>query len=425
MLEHVIVVTDSASVDGGSAKVALSSAIALAGSGLSITVFAAAGQPDPILADCPNLTVVNTNQGDALASQNRVGGALRGLWNVAAGREMKRLLGGLDPSRSVVHVHGWTKALSSSVVGIAVRARFPVVVTLHEYFSACPNGCFYIHPKKEICTLSPMSMDCITTNCDSRSYAFKMYRVARQAVQLTAGELPRGISHYIAVSAFSQRILQPLLPPKSHFYSVDNPIDAVPNSRTLAEKNDRFIFVGRLSPEKGGALLAEAARRAGVPITFVGDGAERETIERINPSARVTGWLSREEVQKHMATARVLVVPSLWYETLGLAVMEAGALGIPAIVPSGTAPHDLIEPDRTGLSFLRGNIEQLTSVMQACSTDDALVQRLSESVHAEYWERPLTMGRHMGQLRAAYDSVLADYNVQQDRSATESTEICA
>jgi glycosyltransferase involved in cell wall biosynthesis len=405
VLKHVVVVTDSLTIDGGSAKVALDSAAALSERGLNVTVFAASGIASPALTAHENVRVVSTAQGDALTSANRLGGALRGLWNRPAHRRMTALLATLDPEQTVVHVHGWTKALSSSVVAAAARAGFPVVLTLHEYFSVCPTGCLYLHRDRKVCTLRPMSLACIVKDCDSRSFAFKLYRVARALIQRNAGAIPRAAQHMITVSPFSRGVLEPLLPPGHRLHAVDNPVDAVAGSRATPERNEGIVLVGRLSPEKGGLLLAEAAKRAGVKVTFVGDGPERAAIARINPDAAITGWLSRDGVAARVRGARAVVVPSLWYETLGLVVLEAASHGIPAVVPLDTAPGALVRSGETGLSFTRGDVADLTTQLLALN-DDATVERLSHAAYAAFWSNPPTMHRHIEQLLSAYDAVL-------------------
>ncbi len=70
---------------------------------------------------------------------------------------------------------------------------------------------------------------------------------------------------------------------------------------------------------------------------FIGDGPLRP-IEATG--ARVTGWLSAEDVQRELEHARCLVFPSLWYETYGLVVNEAAARGIPAIVSDYQPPQN-------------------------------------------------------------------------------------
>ncbi len=405
MLEHVVVVTDGLSVDGGSSSVALRSAAALAQTGLRVTVFAAAGEPSAELTACTNVRIVSTGQGDALSAKNRLGGAVQGIWNARAFRMMDELLATLDPQKTVVHVHGWTKALSSSVVAAVARAKFPVVLTLHEYFTGCPIGCLYLHRENKVCTLAPMSVACITTNCDSRSYAFKLYRVLRQFVTRTAGRIPSGIAHYITVSDFSRRIVDPFLPRKKKLYAVDNPVEAVRESRVRAEKNDIVVFIGRLSAEKGGVLLAQAARIAGLKVVFIGDGPERDAIARANPDAQFTGWLDRANIASYLRAARVVAVPSLWYETLGLVVLEAAALGVPAIVHEGTAARDLVSPGRTGLAFERGSVAGLAEQLRACA-DSTLVEALSRAAYDDFWSAPPTMQLHVERLLATYEEIL-------------------
>jgi glycosyltransferase involved in cell wall biosynthesis len=401
MVDHVVVVTDSLTVDGGSARVALDSALALAESGTHVTLFAGGGTPSAALSAHPNVRIVSTGQGEALAARNRLGGALRGLWNPKAHAMMRDVLAPLDRTRTVVHVHGWTKALSASVLASVVRARFPLVVTLHEYFTACPTGCLYLHRDRAVCTIAPMSLACMRKNCDSRNYAFKAYRVVRQAIQGALGGVPDRVATFIAVSSFSKDILAPMLPATSRYRRVDNPVDAVRGPRATPEANAPFVFVGRLSAEKGGALLAEAARDAGVPVVFVGEGAERATIARINPAARITGWLDRDAVAALVRGARAVVVPSLWYETLGLVVLEAAALGIPAIVPAETAAADLVRSGETGLAFARGDVRALADGLRALG-DDAAVERMSRATYATYWATPRTMDAHVAGLLSTY-----------------------
>ena len=109
----------------------------------------------------------------------------------------------------------------------------------------------------------------------------------------TFGHMPSGVHDYFSVSEFSRRVIEPFLPARHRMYPIGNPVDAVreaPSSTSNA--NDTFAFIGRLSAEKGCAQLAQAAtRNAGVKLTFIGDGPDREAVERANPDAEITGWL--------------------------------------------------------------------------------------------------------------------------------------
>ena len=124
---------------------------------------------------------------------------------------------------------------------------------------------------------------------------------------------------------------------------ISNPIDAPDLGPKENPAAGEFIFVGRLSPEKGVFLFAEAAAKLGVPATFVGDGPLKEELRARFPNARLLGWQDSENVRQAMRAARALVFPSLWFEGQPLTVLEAKALGTPVIVADQCAGRDEIE----------------------------------------------------------------------------------
>jgi glycosyltransferase involved in cell wall biosynthesis len=335
-LLNVVIINDVANVNGGTAQVALSSAIGLAKKGYSVTLFSAALPIMPELENYPNLKVINLNQYQIIDDPNRIRASIQGLWNFKAYYCLKNLLSTFDPKTTIVHVHGWTKALSSSVLRQAIKKRFRVVLTLHDFFLACPNGGFFNYQTQKICPLKPLSRACVLANCDVRSYPQKLWRVARQVVQNTFGQM-LGIKHFITISELNESILRPYLPPNSQVYRISNMINIEQEQQVDVYHNSQFTFVGVLSPHKGVKLFTQAARQLGCELTFVGEGRCRGEIASIYPRANITGWVSNSEVQKYLKSARVLVFPSLWYETQGLVVPEAAALGIPAIVADTSA----------------------------------------------------------------------------------------
>ena len=125
----MVVVLDNANVDGGSAKVALSSAGALAELGYDVRVFSAVPATTQTRLGLPDsLRFVATGQLEVLKDASVAGAAVRGLWNGKAYRLLRETLRGLDATSSIVHVHGWTKALSSSVVRAALDTRIPIAI---------------------------------------------------------------------------------------------------------------------------------------------------------------------------------------------------------------------------------------------------------------------------------------------------------
>jgi hypothetical protein len=193
---NVALVLDHAGVTGGAAKVAFDSALGLKQAGHRPIVFAAAGPIDPRLAEA-DVEVVSLGQHDILSDPFRLRAATQGLWNFEAALRLRDLIKGLPKSRSIVHLHGWAKALSPSIAGPIKASGIAAVCTLHEYFIFCPNGGFHNYRTSEVCSLEPMSALCLSTNCDSRSYPQKLWRCARHVAMSRFARLPDAFSNII------------------------------------------------------------------------------------------------------------------------------------------------------------------------------------------------------------------------------------
>ncbi|WP_052322400.1 glycosyltransferase [Novosphingobium sp. MBES04] len=129
-----------------------------------------------------------------------------------------------------------------------------------------------------------------------------------------------------------------------------------------AEANRGVLFLGRISREKGADLAALAAKEAGVPITFVGEGAEEGALRALHPGARFLGRLDRDGVAQAMAEARVAVMPSRWSEPFGLVALEAIGSGLPVIASA----RALVGPEIAEAGFgLALDTADITSSLQA------------------------------------------------------------
>jgi glycosyltransferase involved in cell wall biosynthesis len=402
---NIVIINDNAHVNGGAGQIGLSGGLALAKRGHQVTVFSAVGPVMPELLAEENIKVICTQQYEILRDPNRLRAMIQGIWNFPARQKMEELLNSLDPKHTIIHVHGWSKALSSSVVQIALQKNFKVVVTLHDYFIACPTGIFFNHPKQEICTLTPMGRECVRENCDTRNYVHKIWRVSRQFVQYKYGMLPRGLKHFIVYSQLSRSVLEPFIPEDATIHTVENPILIEKSAPASILNNTSFTFLGRLVKEKGVGLLAEAAHRLQVKATFVGDGDCRDAILKLNPNAEMTGWIQPQETVHYLKHARALVLPSLWYETQGLVVVEASALGIPAIVPDTCAAREKVVDGVTGLWFKGGSAEDLIQKM-AILQDPEIAARMGLAAYEHYWADPLTPERHVENLQHVYAQML-------------------
>jgi len=117
----------------------------------------------------------------------------------------------------------------------------------------------------------------------------------------------------------------------------------------------RLLFVGRLDERKGFAVAVEAFARLAdatdggdLRLIVVGDGPERDAVERLpdGPRARVTmlGTLPNEALPAVEAACHVYVGPVTGGESFGVVLIEAMAAGLP-IVASDTPGYDEVVRD--------------------------------------------------------------------------------
>lgn len=355
-IENVVIVNDRNYIEGGSDKVAIYTAQELCKKGIKVIFFSTSNINN---SEIYGIQYVYTEQDEALKEKNKLKGIINGIYNFKARRKLKSILNELNPNNTIIHIHGWTKALSSSVFDIAFKMKFKVVLTMHDYFTACPNGAYFNYKRNEICHFNPLSCKCIKCNCDSRNYGFKLYRVIRQFVQNKIVKLNDRLEYAISISEFSEKILKPTLGKNTKVIRIYNPIEISTKIRKKNTKKDYFLYVGRITQEKGVEFFCKAIKDVNAKGIVVGEGRELERLKKEYLNIDFVGWKNGTEVVEYMEEAEALVFPSIWYETAGLTVIEAQKLGIPCIVNKNTATSEFLE-----YGNLYGNYEELKKCLQ-------------------------------------------------------------
>jgi glycosyltransferase involved in cell wall biosynthesis len=172
---------------------------------------------------------------------------------------------------------------------------------------------------------------------------------------------------------------------------------------------DDFLYVGRLSPEKGIGLLLEAfasPELAGRSLTVIGNGPMRDEVEAAaarHANIRYLGTLDLQTTYRHMGQAFYLVFPSRWHEPFGRTIVEAFACGTPVIASDAGAAPELITHRHNGLLFTRDNIPSLIAkIKEACDDQDYAQKR--RNARETYLER-FTMEINYTQLMDIYAAV--------------------
>lgn len=148
----------------------------------------------------------------------------------------------------------------------------------------------------------------------------------------------------------------------------------------------RFVFVGRLSFEKGLIILLEAVREVAkrhpnVHLDIIGDGPLKDQVQtyvgkyKLENNILLHGPKSSLEVREYLINSRGMVLPS-FAEGLPVSIMESFALGRPVISTMFAGIPELVSHGQNGWLTYPGSVESLVDVMNAAI--ETPVERLTE-----------------------------------------------
>ena len=402
MLKNIIIVCDYGYVEGGAARIANETALALKQEGFRVIFFCAVSPVSETLTD-NGIEVVCLEQSDILHEKSRIKGVLRGINNKQAKKRFSALLDTLDPKETVVHVHTWTKGVSSAIFPVAKKKGFQVAITVHDYFLVCPNGGLFHYPKKEICHVKPMSLKCLTCNCDARSYPQKLFRVVRQRRQNKNIRKCDNIS-YIFISEFSKREFlkrYDKIAENKRFFLTNLVNFEKTRFRISCENNDTFLFIGGLTEVKGVRLFCEAATQAQVKAVVIGQGVLKEELEQAYPNIQFVGWKNKADMLPYLEKTRCLVFPSICYETMGLTPLEVMAYGVPVICSNLSAASEYVSTD---FLYDGTSVSALTEKIQ--ETKEMDVKPVSEEIFSSFDEEKYSKETYIKNAINIYEELL-------------------
>jgi glycosyltransferase involved in cell wall biosynthesis len=175
--------------------------------------------------------------------------------------------------------------------------------------------------------------------------------------------------------------------------------DFVPGQRNSGNAAAaRLLCVGRLSEEKGQALLLEAiaaltAEGLRVQLHFVGDGPDRRWLEdyasRLGVASSIVfeGWIDEAKLMELYSNTDIFALSSL-AEGIPMVLIEAMALEKPCVAPRIAGIPELIDHGVDGLLFSVGDVEDLTrqirKLLQSSEMREQIGKLAREKVLREY-----------------------------------------
>lgn len=352
-----------------------------------------------------------TRQSDEIRVQGLWGilkGALATVWNPWMARDIRKKVEVFQPD--IVHVHNTFPLISPSIFS-AIGMRAKRVLTLHNYRTVCPAA--IPMRKGKVCT---HCMDkkgvwpAIRYGCYRNSRLATLPLAMNVALHRALGTWQNHVDAFITLSDFQRQKMADVGFPEAKMFVKPNFLSGSPQVRAWAEKESAIVFAGRLSAEKGVRTLIDAWKLWGEyapELRVIGDGPLRNELKSCikGSSVRFLGQLTRQETQQEIAKAKLLVLPSEWYETFGMAVIEAFAQGTPVAAANIGALPSIVREDQTGVLFPPANPQRLYEVVCALWQDNDKLRQLGLNAQKEFEEK-YTEDSNYAQLMAIYEQTI-------------------
>ncbi|AZN36846.1 glycosyltransferase [Iodobacter ciconiae] len=316
---------------------------------------------------------------DELAKLSRLSIFQQAFWSKKTYSDLNALLQRFKPD--VIHVHNTLSLISPSLYWAAAKFNIPVVQTLHNFRLLCPQAMFL--RKGNICE------SCIGRNT-WRSVVHRCYRSSLSQSAVVSGMLSlhrglgtyrKNVNRYISLNSFCKRkFVEGGLP--------ENKICIKPNFiadiNSVSADRKGFLFAGRLSPEKGLHILADAFNpELHGQLSVAGGGEDLALLNRF-PAIRQLGVLSSDGIRLEMQKSYALVLPSIWYENMPMILVEAFMSGLPVIASRIGALAELVEDGVTGLLFNVGDSADLAEKMKWAMEHPELMLEMGKNARKKY-----------------------------------------
>lgn len=375
-LRRIVVIHDKVEARGGATGLARLSAIQYRKLGYEVTYITGV-EDDQSLKRYGIETIAMGHP--SLASGISAKTIINGIYNTDVSQRIQQWIQQNDTPDTAYHLHNWAQILSPSVFTALKSVARRTVVSCHDFFNICPNGGLVNFPKREACSLKPMSAACWGSNCDRRGRGHKMWRMARQVTLNNTAKFASNPMTFVCLHEGMEKLMRNAGFNPQNLVSIPNPSIPYTNMRIEAEDNQSFLYVGRLTEEKGADILVEAAKKSGVPVSFAGEGPLRNVLENEHDQSSFYGFCTRSELVAHAKTARALVVPGRWREPYGLVVAEAAQSGLPIIISDPSTLSEQVRDLNLGLVFDPSDSDDLAGALDRFWHDDDLVLETSHN----------------------------------------------
>ncbi len=304
------------------------------------------------------------------------------IWSREAANKLRALLREFRPD--VAHLHNVYHHLSPSILSVLKREHIPVIWTVHDFKWICPNYKLYTEEAPcERCYVYKY-WNAVAHRCVSDSRAASALAAVEMAIHRLGRWYERDVALAVTPSAFLRNLLGRWGKDLSRIRHVPNFVDPAPFNGIVSEIGSEVVYAGRLAEEKGVMkILDMAAALPDLSFRFIGTGPmERELKDAVAThglkNVAFSGFLSGQELYTAIAGARMVLVPSRWFENFPYAVLEAMALGKTVLASSTGGVPEIIEDGVSGILLPSDDVPRWVDAIRRCAQDENMLAQIGE-----------------------------------------------
>lgn len=328
------------------------------------------------------------------------------IWNLKSSYLILKKIKQFKPD--VIHFHNFHFVIGPHFIRLASKNKISMVMTLHNYRLICPSatlfkdGEIYLESNK-----SYFSWKTIFNSVYRNSFLLTFWLSFINYFHFKLGTWNL-VNRYITLTPFASNLFI-----NSKLKLSPTKFSIKPNfvNRSLISnlsRSESFLFVGRLSEEKGVDLLLNAFRTCDLQLRIAGDGPLASKVLKFSNNClniSYLGKLSKEDVKYEMQSCSALVFPSIWYEGMPMTIIEAFSLGTPVIANKLGAMESMIEHGINGLHFNQSSFDLVSKLKFWNNLNDFEKDKFSKGAFESY-EKNYTPEKNLKMLLSIYESVL-------------------
>lgn len=342
---------------------------------------------------------------------NKLRYAGRILYSFEAKRKFNELV--VKEKPDLIHIHNIYHQISPSILSVAKKHKIPVVMHLHDYKLVSPNYSLFSQGQIDTSSVGGHYIRCFFNKGFNNSYLQSLLVAKEMYLHHKILKIyEKNIDYYIAPSEFMRNFVIKAGVPDTKVIHIPYFVKDIENDIANYEPGEEFIFYGRLSEEKGIAILLQALVLVPAAcLKIIGDGKQRPALEKLafelGLTKRVvfTGALYNQDLKKEICSSRAVIVPSIWYEVFGLVNVESAALGKLVIASDIGGIKETVIPEVSAWLFPAGDSKVLASYMERAISEPEEVSKAGQAGR-EFTLKHFTSNVHWLLLKSVYEKTL-------------------